>query len=347
MNFDSGQRRQLAENLKKAQRDLTETVWRSYKNLSLLGKDNVIKTVDLGLVHSSAAANLAAFILERLRKDGEIEKDISPNFLVRNWPPAFKEWSVKAVRDASFSSPQFPKLLDGESVRETISRGVSGGLLAYVGKSSVGAYEPFVYGSELGASEVEVKEDTFIVTKETAETYKRAKEKPPVLATLLISPQQPCIEPGKKQTFTVKGQDQYGSEIATGEITGKATGGGGTIAKDGVFTAGQDEGNFIMEVTADRASGSTTLSVAKEGSLTPPPTTPFTRPGMMRWTGEIPPQKWMNFYTKVLSRFASSKGLKLTVSVQVSPEGDISKQKVEETKTALRELGLDDDIKTT
>ncbi|HEU0038007.1 MAG TPA: AAA family ATPase, partial [Verrucomicrobiae bacterium] len=66
----------------------------------------------------------------------------------------------------------------------------------------------------------------------------------------------------------------------------------------------------------------------------------------LTWTGEIPPQKWMNFYTKILSKFASSRGLKLTLKVEVSPEGGLSRQKAEETKTALRELGLNDDVKT-
>ena len=62
------------------------------------------------------------------------------------------------------------------------------------------------------------------------------------------------------------------------------------------------------------------------------------------WSGEIPPLKWMNFYTKVLSKFTAGKGLKLTLKVEVSPDGGISKQKLEETKSALRELGLSDDI---
>ncbi len=54
----------------------------------------------------------------------------------------------------------------------------------------------------------------------------------------------------------------------------------------------------------------------------------------------------MNFYTKVLSKFASGQGLKLTLSVEVAAEGGISPQKVEETKVALQELGLDPDIQT-
>ena len=64
----------------------------------------------------------------------------------------------------------------------------------------------------------------------------------------------------------------------------------------------------------------------------------------MRWTGEVPPQKWMNFYTKVLSRFAASKGLKITLTVEVSQDGGASEQKIEETKVALRELGLNDKV---
>jgi hypothetical protein len=55
----------------------------------------------------------------------------------------------------------------------------------------------------------------------------------------------------------------------------------------------------------------------------------------------------MNFYTKVLSKFATTKGLKLKLSVEVAPEGGISKQKIEETKAALRELALSDDLIST
>ena len=48
--------------------------------------------------------------------------------------------------------------------------------------------------------------------------------------------------------------------------------------------------------------------------------------------------------TAVLSKFAAAKGLKLKLTVEVVPEGGISKEKIEETKAALRELGLPDDI---
>ncbi len=54
----------------------------------------------------------------------------------------------------------------------------------------------------------------------------------------------------------------------------------------------------------------------------------------------------MNFYTRVVSKFAAEKDLKLKITIEVSPESGISMQKIEETKVALRELGLNDDLNT-
>jgi hypothetical protein len=53
ISVDDTQRHQLAESIKKSQRDLRENVWRSYKNILLLGKDNQVRVADLGLVHSA------------------------------------------------------------------------------------------------------------------------------------------------------------------------------------------------------------------------------------------------------------------------------------------------------
>ena len=64
----------------------------------------------------------------------------------------------------------------------------------------------------------------------------------------------------------------------------------------------------------------------------------------LQWNGEVPTQKWMNFYTNVLSKFAAGKGLKLVLKVDVEPDDGISTQKVEETKIALQELGLEGEL---
>jgi hypothetical protein len=98
----------------------------------------------MGLLHSSSADSLPGLILKHLMDAGDVEKGVSPNFLIRKWP-GFVEWSTKSVRDAFYASPLFPRLLNAEGVKETISRGVTEGLLAYVGKKGHGRYEPFVF----------------------------------------------------------------------------------------------------------------------------------------------------------------------------------------------------------
>ena len=284
--LDETQRKQLDEMLKKARRDLRETVWRTYKVIALLDKTNALKKVDLGLVHSSAASDIVGLILDRLRQDGDLETGISPNFLIRNWPPAFKEWSTKSVRDAFYAAPQFPRLTTPDAVKDTIVRGVSNGLLAYVGKTDSGSYRPFNFNQAMMTADVEISDDMFIITKETAEAFLKTKH-----------------------------QSQGGAEqlvVVGGEST---------------------------EETQQPSQGpvQTTAGTERAEQLT------F---AWMKWSGEIPPQKWMNFYTKVLSKFASGKDLALRVEFKVAPEDGVSKQRVDETKAALQELGFTDDVET-
>ena len=64
------------------------------------------------------------------------------------------------------------------------------------------------------------------------------------------------------------------------------------------------------------------------------------------WRGTVPPQKWMNFSTKVLSRFAATLELKLEVSFEVPPGEGTPEARREEVRAALRELGLAEDLGT-
>jgi hypothetical protein len=283
LKLDETQIRQLEENVKKAKRDLKETIWRTYKCLMLLGKDNTLKKVDMGLVHSSAAPDMATLVINHLRQTDDLVTGVSPGFLTKHWPPAFTEWATKSVRDAFFASPQFPRLLGADPIRETISRGVTNGLLAYVGKTGTGDYKPFCFNQALMTSDIEFSEEMFLITKETAEAYLKSKASPPV------------PPPGQKP----------------------------------------DE-------PAEQPTPPTPESEGKKGPE--PKKTEQLTFSCMAWTGEVPPQKWMKFYTAVLSKFAAAKGLKLKLTVEVTPEGGISKQKIEETKAALRELGMNDDL---
>ena len=50
----------------------------------------------------------------------------------------------------------------------------------------------------------------------------------------------------------------------------------------------------------------------------------------------------MNFYTRVLTKLGVGERLKLTVSVEYKFEDAATKQKIDDVKGALRELGLND-----
>jgi len=289
LRLDEVQARQLRENLAKAKRDLKESVWRSYNNLLLLGKDNQLRTINLGLVHSSIADSLVSLVLNRLRQDGEIEDSISPNFLVRNWP-AFAEWSTKSVRDAFFASPQFPRLSKADAIKDTIARGVSAGVLAYVGKAPDGRYQPFIYQESLSVADVEIADDVYIIAGQTAEQYLKTLQE-------------------------------------------------------------REQGWAVTETTPPEYEAPQTEAAPRPSERETPPVQPPHQPPMAKtkrlsWMGEVPSQKWMNFYTKVLSRFALGHNLKLSLHVEVANEQGISEQKVDETRSALKELGLDDRVET-
>ncbi|WP_373537949.1 ATP-binding protein [Microcoleus sp.] len=351
-NLDDVQKKQLFENLKRAQRDLIETVWRAYKYVALLGKDNQIRLVDLGLVTSSSAKSIVDLIINRLSLDGDVENAVSPRFLVRNWSGAFQEWSTKGVRDVFFASPLFPRLLKGDAVLDAIARGVKDGTLALVGKASGDRYEPFEFKTDLAASQIEISDDLFIIKSEVAAAYLQRITDPPKLNSLIISPTKVQLEPGKQQTFIARGRDQYDKEIAIGEIQWTTT--GGNIEPNGLLTGGENEGNFTVTATVETISaiaefavkssnGVTAIKTATISPLPDHPTIPLPPKGL-KWISEINTQKWMQFYTKILSKFASDKNVKLTVKIEVSIEGEVSQQRRDETKIALQELGLNDDV---
>jgi hypothetical protein len=144
------------------------------------------------------------------------------------------------------------------------------------------------------------------------------------LKGVIVSPQDSHIGPGKTQTFTAKGLDEDGLEVPLVKVDWSAT--GGTIDGKGVFQAGQDEDFFKITATVGDVNGSATLKVKK---LSP------------HWDGEIPHQKWTQFYNRILSKFAVRKGLKLMVAVDIL---DASLEEVEDMRAALRELGLEDEV---
>ena len=159
------------------------------------------------------------------------------------------------------------------------------------------------------------------------------------MARLLIRPEQATIKVGERAEFSVSAQDQYSQPFATPAVQWLAK--GGTVTSEGVFTAGATGGVYSVHAQAGGLEAIAEIRIiTKDAPLPPPP------PGKqtVSWRGTVPPQKWMNFYTKVLTRFASSPDLKLEVSFEVPLEPGQAAAKADEARTGLKELGLDDDV---
>lgn len=84
LRLDDDQKGELSRNLKKAEMDLLETIWRTYKNLVYLDTTNQLTTMDLGLVHSSSADYLLQLYIRELSGPDIVSGTVSPNLLVRN-----------------------------------------------------------------------------------------------------------------------------------------------------------------------------------------------------------------------------------------------------------------------
>jgi hypothetical protein len=329
MRLDEGQRRQLDAGVKKVARDLKETVWRTYKYLLLLGRDNAIQVIDLGLINSSAAGSLAELYVNRLRERDEITDGVGPNKLIKAWPPANKEWTTKAVRDAFFSSPTLPRLLRPDAIRRTIADGINQKLIAYAGKTSGGLYAPFVFEPDSGVDEddIEISEEMVILRAKDVEII----IDPARLTRIEVRPSSATVRPGESIRFIATCFDQHGRPFEGAGLTWSTT--GGTIDPEGRFSV-EEVGQYQIEASVGTVTG--TAGVSVQDSIILPPKG-------LSWRGTVPPQKWMNFYTKVLSRFASYPGLKLEVSFRVAPGAEVTEAKIEEARAALRELGLSED----
>jgi hypothetical protein len=343
--FDEAQLQLLERNRKQAAKDLDEAIFRAYRHLCLLGKENKLRWIDLGNITSSSAASLVELYLRELGPNhrDEVVETVGARNLVKYWPGGMIEWSTKAVRDAFYSSPLLPRLLSADAVKRTISAGVNEGLIGLATKDAGGRLKLVKYKESLFDPDVEISDDLFIVKGEEAQKLRE----PPRLAQLVVRPEHAPLKPGEQASFTCSGVDQYGAAFAVPATTWTAT--GGTIGKDGMFAAGTAAGLYTV-----RAATADCEAVAEVRVLSPADIRDIAqererviRDGkrILSWRGTVPAQKWMNFYTKILTRFASSPDLKLEVSFEIPLDREQAESKAGETRSGLKELGLDDGIK--
>jgi len=340
LKLEEEQVKQVKMNMDRARKDLTEHIWKAYKNLIYLDSNNQLHKKDLGLIHSSQARTITELYRTRLESDGEITPEVNPNFLVRNWPPAFTAWSTKSVRDAFYQTPQFPRLLNADSLKVTISKGVENGFIAYVGKKE-SKYDPFFFSQSLSPPDIEISDYMFIISADEAKKHIEPRK----LSKLKIIPQELNLEPGKSYSFIVKGYDQHDDEIVIDSVSWETN--NGVITEKGLLTVGETEGLYQVIAKFGEIKTSATVNVKKSTEETTVPEPPTTAPPgktKIAWSGLIHPKKWNVFYTKILARFATNPSLKVNVRFVVDEDTTNAEYKKEETKSALRELGLDEEI---
>jgi hypothetical protein len=180
LRLEPSQLQELRGKKQQSERNLKERVWRVYRRVLLLAEGGSLQEVDLGLIHPSAAESLVGLIVARLKQEGLLEESISPDFLVRNWPPALEEWSTKGVRDMFFASPKFPRLLNPEVLRDTIAEGVRIGKFGYVGKAYEG-YQgtPIIDDPNFGPADVEISDQVVLLPRDRALALKGAPPSTP------------------------------------------------------------------------------------------------------------------------------------------------------------------------
>jgi hypothetical protein len=338
--IDEGQKNLLARNLRNARHDLDETIFRNYRYVYLLGADNKLRPIDLGQITSSAAGSIVELILRELQRGDEISDGIGAGRLIKYWPPARTEWATKAVRDAFYSSPQLSRLLNPDSIKRTISDGVTSGLLGYATKDAEGRLKLLKFKTSLSEAEVEISDDLFILKAEDAQKL----QEPPRLARLVVRPEQVVLKAGEQASFLCAALDQYGQPFPIPAVAWTAS--GGSITPDGVYTAGSPGGLHTVRAAAAGHEAIAEVRVNTQEIGGDDGDDDGKQPGqrLIRWRGLVPPQKWMNFYMKIVTRFAAAPDLKLEVCLEVPVDRDQAQAKVDETRSGLRELGLDDGL---
>ncbi len=269
LRLEEAQVREIQERKRRSEQKLRELVWNVYRLVLLLGKDNELQEVYLGRPHPSMGKSLVDIIMTRLKQDGILEETISPDFLVRHWPPAhWERWSTRAVREVFYASPLYPRLLNPDALRETIARGVREGKFAYMVQLE-GNTKRIFQDLNFTADQVEFSDKVWLVLPE--------------------------------------GLPSQTQEPPEGEV----------------------KPPLPPEVPPE--------------NLPPEPQPPVTPPVFARrigWEGNLPVQGWSQFYLKILTHFATDCTLRIFLRFEVAPEGGISREKEEEIRSALRELGL-------
>jgi hypothetical protein len=199
--------------------------------------------------------------------------------------------------------------------------------------NGTGQFDPLHFGTTLSEADIEISDEMYLLTAQDAEKY----IEPPTLTLIEVSPTSVRCHPAESVRFMAKGFDQHGGPFPLDSPVWLAE--TGHIDVTGQFTATDSPGSCTIRAKSGAIEATAIVTIVGKDDIPPPPPEPVAG---MSWRGEIPTQKWMNFYTKVLTRFAGSPGLCVKVEFEVPASPNLTDAKRQETRIALRELGLDE-----
>src|SRR5207249_7823731 len=108
-----------------------------------------------------------------------------------------------------------------DSIKRTISDGVTQGLLGYASKDAAGRLKLEKFKDSLADADVEISDDLFVLKADEAQKLLE----PPRLASLAIRPEHVVLKPGEQAAFACSALDQYGHSLAAPAVTWSASSG--------------------------------------------------------------------------------------------------------------------------
>jgi hypothetical protein len=329
--LEPSDQRLLEAQMHQAQTSSAERIWQAYRHVYILGEGGVPTEIDLGRGISRSEPK-ADVILQRLLQDDYVTEAIGPAKIIRSWPADSEFWSTTALRDAFYSSPRLPSLIDPLAIKRAIARAVTDGELGYARTDPDGKVTDVMIGEPLEDYEVEVASDAGILKPEDAQRL----QDPPKLTSIQIEPEVTTLEIGESCVFHGQPLDQYGRPMAKLPLTWSAS--GGTIDPSGTFESNA-AGVFSVEAATDGVSAKANVRVRAVGE--PAESAPSIAHGIS-WQGEVPPQALTNFYMRVLAGLAGY-DLQLRVGVSLKPPAGSEHVLAEQIRDSLAALGLDAD----
>ena len=182
--FDRTERATVQSHVRDAHEAAKDEVWASYRIVVLLDshEQNGLKSIDLGVGHSSASESMSGRVLGALKSEALLNESVGAGYIDRHWPPAFRDtgaWPLTSLRQ-SFLDGSLTRLIDPETVlRQQIAKFVASGDFGLAsGARSVDGYVRVWYSESVGTEEVTFDSDVFLLTRAKAKEVSAQPEDP-------------------------------------------------------------------------------------------------------------------------------------------------------------------------